>query len=118
MSGKTQNRKQSAAKRVSVKSLMKVPFDKGFHFYTDVGKYTGITATSLSEFAIKLQIVPTESITFHFRRNDFQNWIKYTIKDVALAKRMYNANLKQTSEDLRKEIIEIIEAGTNRITLS
>jgi hypothetical protein len=117
MSRKTQNRKQSAAKPLSLKSLMKVPFGKGFHFYTDVGKYTGITATSLSEFAMKLQIVPPESITFHFHRNDFQNWIKYAIKDAALAKRMDNAKRKQTSEALRKEIIGIIEART-RATLS
>ena len=117
MSRKTQNRKQSAAKPISLKSLMKVPFGKGFHFYTDVGKYTGITATSLSEFAMKLQFVPPESITFHFHRNDFQNWIKYTIKDAALAKRMDNVKRKQTSEALRKEIIGIME-GRTRATLS
>jgi len=114
MSRKTQIKKQSTLKPISVKSLRTVPFEKGFHFYASVGNYTGITATSLSEFALKLQIVPTESITFHFNRKDFQNWIKYTLKDAALAERISNAKREQSAEDLRKEILTIIEARTAR----
>jgi hypothetical protein len=114
MSRKTQIKKQSTLKPISLKLLRTVPFEKGFHFYTSVGNYTGITATSLSEFAMKLQIVPTESITFHFNRKDFQNWIKNTIKDAALAERISNAKREQSAEDLRKEILEIVEARTAR----
>ncbi len=114
MSRKTQIKRQSTVKPIRVKSLRTVPFERGFHFYTNIGKYTGITATSLSEFAMKLQIVPPESITFHFNRKHFQNWIKYTIKDAALAERISNAKREQFVEDLRKEILEIIEARTAR----
>jgi hypothetical protein len=95
------------------KPLRTVPFENGFHFYTDIGNYTGITATSLSEFALKLQIIPKESVVFHFRRHDFQNWIKYTIKDAALAQRINNTKLSQTAEDLRKELVASVKASTN-----
>jgi hypothetical protein len=111
MSRKTKARKQQAIKTISAESLAAVPFEKGFHFYTSVGNYTGITATSLSEFTLKLQIIPPESVAFHFHRNDFQNWIKYTINDAALAQRIDNAKPEQNSDDLRKEILQIVEAA-------
>jgi hypothetical protein len=110
MSRKTQTVKQSSVKPIIVKSPVTVPFEKGFHFYTGVGNYTGVTATSLSEFAMKLQTIPAESVAFHFQRNDFQNWIKYTLKDNTLAARINNAKRGQTAEDVRKEILKVIEA--------
>jgi hypothetical protein len=124
MSRKTQVKKQSILKPTilkptilkptSVKPLRTVPFESGFHFYTAIGNYTGITATSLSEFAAKLQIVPAESITFHFQRKDFQKWIKYTIKDAALAERISRTNGEQSAEGLRREILRIVETRTAR----
>jgi hypothetical protein len=129
MSRKTQVKRQTSAKPKSVKltyvkttnvkptnvePLMTVPFENGFHFYMDIGKYTGITATSLSEFALKLQGIPKESVLFHFHRKDFQNWIKYTIKDVALAQRINNTKLEQNAEDLRKELVAAIKASNSQ----
>ena len=110
--------KSSNVNPTNRKPLRTVPFENGFHFYTDIGKYTGITATSLSEFALKLQIIPKESVVFHFRRHDFQNWIKYTIKDAALAQRINNTKLSQTAEDLRKELVASVKASTNHSILT
>jgi uncharacterized protein DUF5752 len=114
MSTKVQVKKQSIAKTTSVKPLTAVPFENGFHFYTNIGNYTGITAINLNEFATKLQIIPPESIAFHFQRKDFQKWIKYTIKDAALAERISGANGEQSAEDLRKEILRTVEASKSR----
>jgi hypothetical protein len=110
--------KSTNVKPINVKPLGTVPFENGFHFYTDVGKYTGITATSLAEFALKLQVIPKESVVFHFRRKDFQNWINYTIKDAALAQRINNTKLEQTAEDLRKELVATVKASTNHSILA
>ena len=85
MSNKAQVKKQLPIKHSSVDFHRTVPFENGFHFYTSNGNYTGITATNLSEFSAKLQIIPAESVTFHFHRKDFQNWIKNTIKFPKLA---------------------------------
>jgi hypothetical protein len=109
MSRKVQVKTQLIAKPASVKPLTAVPFENGFHFYTAMGNYTGITATNLSEFAAKLQIIPMESITFHFQRKDFENWIKYSIKDAALAERISRIKGEQSTEDLRKEILRTVE---------
>ena len=110
--------KPTKVKPTNVKTLRTVPFENGFHFYTDIGKYTGITATSLSEFALKLQVIPEESVTFHFQRKDFQNWIKYTIRDAALAQRISNTKREQNAEDLRKELVANIEARTSQAILT
>jgi len=107
--------KPTKVKPTNVKTLRTVPFENGFHFYTDIGKYTGITATSLSEFAAKLKTIPTESITFHFQRKDFQKWIKYTIKDAALAERISRIKGEQSAEGLRKETLRTVEAILHQI---
>ena len=101
-------------KLTNVNPLRTVPFEKGFHFYTNLGNYTGITATNLSEFAAKLQIVPSESVIFHSQRKDFQSWIRHTIEDATLAERMGKTKIDQSAEDLRKEILKIVEAHTTR----
>ncbi len=113
MSRKVQVKRQPVAKPTSVKPLGTVSFENGFHFYTAIGNYTGITATNLSEFAAKLQLVPMESVTFHFQRKDFENWIRYIIKDVALAERIGRAKGEQSMEDLRKEILRTVETCTS-----
>jgi hypothetical protein len=112
MSGKVQIKKQLISKPASLKPLSTVPFENGFHFYTATGNYTGITATDLNEFAAKLRIIPMESIAFHFQRKDFENWIRYTIKDVALAERISRIKAEQSTEDLRKEILRTVETCT------
>jgi hypothetical protein len=120
MSRKTQVKKQlilkptivksSIVKSSIVKPLRTVPFESGFHFYTAIGNYTGITATNLSEFAAKLKTIPAESISFHVQRKDFQKWIKYTIKDAALAERISRTKGAQSAEGRRKEILNTVEA--------
>jgi len=115
MSRKTQVKKQlilkpTIVKPAIVKSLRTVPFESGFHFYTAIGNYTGITATNLSEFAAKIKIVPTESISFHFQRRDFQKWVHYTIQDAALAERINRIKGEQSAEGLRKETLRTVEA--------
>jgi hypothetical protein len=113
MSRKVQVKRQTVAKPTSIKPLTTVSFENGFHFYTAIGNYTGITATNLSEFAAKLQLVPMQSVTFHFQRKDFENWIRYTIKDVALAERIGRTKGEQSTEDLRKEILSTVETCTS-----
>ena len=113
MSRKVQVKKQLIAKPAGAKPLATVSFENGFHFYTTIGNYTGITAINLSEFAAKLQIIPNESIAFHFQRKDFENWIRYTIKDAALAERISRTKAEQSTEDLRKEILRTVEKSTS-----
>ena len=94
--------------------LNTVPLENGFQFFTELGKNTGITASSTVEFAEKLQIIPIQSVTFHFQRQDFQKWFINTIGDEELAKRIDQINVwVHDDENLRKELSETVQ---NRIT--
>ena len=98
--------------------LNSVPFDIGFHFFIDHGKYTGITASSTVEFAEKLQIIPIQSVTFHFKRQDFQKWFKTTICDEELAKRIDEMKVWSEDENLRKELFKTVQYRINELTKS
>jgi hypothetical protein len=91
------------------KILHSVPFEKGFHFFTASRKYTGITATSLFEFSEKLQLVSARSVTYHFRRHDFREWINETIGDDDLAAQVAGLDVRLPSENLRKELVKILQ---------
>ena len=86
-----------------------IPHAKGFHFYTAVGDYCGVSAHSLEEFADALQYVCSEAIVFHFERGDFQNWLRDVIGDNELAKEIDAIKMCErhlAAESCRKEIME------------
>ena len=58
---------------------IKLPSGMAFHFYLTEDVYTGYRARSLSEFLELLEVVPPESIVYHIRRGDIQNWISTTL---------------------------------------
>ncbi|HTY74797.1 MAG TPA: DUF5752 family protein [Candidatus Nanoarchaeia archaeon] len=104
--------KNDAKPKKGVDLLLNVTFEKGFHFHIALGKYTGITANSLGEFADKLQIVPVESVVFHFHRDDFQKWIRNVIGDEVLARRLDQLRTWpswSSDENLRKELVKTVK---------
>ena len=96
--------------------LNTVPFENGFQFYTELGKNTGITASSTVEFTEKLQIVPIQSVTFHFQRQDFQRWFKNTIGDEELAKRIDQIKARSSRRKLEKRAFQNGSKSHCRIT--
>ncbi|HLN89148.1 MAG TPA: hypothetical protein VK253_03695 [Candidatus Binatia bacterium] len=56
--------------------LKTVPSENVFQFFTELGKNTGIIASNTVEFAEKLQVVPIESVTFHFSVKIFKDGLK------------------------------------------
>jgi hypothetical protein len=91
--------------------LRVVPHAQGFHFYTTVGHYCGVSACSLEEFANALQYVCSEAIIFHFERGDFQNWIRDIIGDAELAQRIDEIKMcsRQLSEECcRKQLVQSV----------
>jgi hypothetical protein len=99
--------------------LKTVPFENAFQFFIELGKNTGITASSTVEFAEKLQIIPIQSVTFHFQRQDFQRWLKITIGDEEIAKRIDQINVwTHDDENLRKELSETVQNRIAELTKS
>lgn len=109
------DRNSSFKKTSLARILNSIPYDNGFHFYHGIGNYTGVTATSLAEFAEKLQIIDVNSIRFHFQRGDFQKWIKDTIGDAELVKRMNMLNGDLPEEDLRRQLFKLVQTRINEL---
>jgi hypothetical protein len=100
-----------------VEILRTVPYDKGFHFYTAPDNFSGETATSLDDLEKKLQVVAANSVNFHFHRGDFQKWIEDTLGDRELAKRLSLVKLTFPVEDLRKELLAIVQTRITELRL-
>jgi len=79
------------------KILGTVSYDRAFYFYDSVGKPNGEFAVSLSDFCNKMNVVNSESLAFHLKRRDFQNWISEVVGDVELAKRMDKIQVKDNA---------------------
>jgi hypothetical protein len=91
--------------------LRVVPRAQGFHFYTAVGDYCGVSVHRLEDFADALQYVCSEATVFHFERGDFQNWIRDIIGDNELAIKIDDIKMCDrhlAAESCRKEIMEIV----------
>ena len=86
-----------------------VPRHEGFHFFKGLGESTGKVATSLADFSEKLRTVDIRSVNYHFRRGEFEKWIRDEIGDVELSRRIGRIRKETHGEKLRNEIIEIIK---------
>jgi hypothetical protein len=103
------DRKRFGINKKFAEILRTVPYERGFHFYAALGDYTGETATSLDALEKKLRVVPKEWVSFHLQRGDFQRWIKDTIGDNELAKRINLITLTLSADILRRELLEIVK---------
>jgi hypothetical protein len=92
----------------AVKILRALNDKEAFHFYENIGKPTGQSAKSLSDFLEKIKSVKLESLLFHLQRKDFQNWFKETLGDYELAKKIEKI-LPSQNVDLRKKIYSTVE---------
>jgi hypothetical protein len=111
------SKEQNISESKIVKILSTVPHDKGFHFFTDLGRNTGETATSLDTFAQKLETINADSVKFHFQRNDFQNWIQTTVGDGVLAERINHISGHLPVEDLRNELVKTVQKRISQLRL-
>jgi len=65
--------------------LRTVQREKAFYFFTSIGNYTGVSASSLKEFTEKINEVNPKSVEFHVYRGDFEKWINEVLQDQTLA---------------------------------
>ena len=99
-------------KKYVSKILRSVPESQGFNFYVEIGKPTGQTAISLTDFVKKLAVVNVQSINFHYSRKDFQKWIREVFGDTELAlrlERIGRVRLGVSNEALRSEIMRAVK---------
>ena len=87
-----------------------VPVEKGFHFFTELQKPTGIFATSIFDFLEQLKKVDLKSLEFHTRRGDFSKWLKEVIKDDSLSSEFEKLrSLSLAGEKLRTRLVDLVD---------
>jgi len=89
--------------------LRAISIVEAFLFFTDIGQYTGESATCLADFCEKLKKIPLKSIEFHFKRGDFERWIRETLGDKHLADETNKIDRSTQGEELRTTIQKIVE---------
>jgi hypothetical protein len=102
---------------LTAKLSSSLPREKAFYFFTSIGNYTGVSASSLKEFMEKLNEVNVKSLEFHLGRGDFERWISEVLQDAELAgevKRLEKFNL--VGESLRSELLTIVSRRFKRLT--
>ena len=102
--------KKTASNKAPVKNILRnLTSNEAFHFYSGIGKPVNKTATSLMDFVEKLRTVDVRSVGFHFQRQDFEKWLKDTVGDDLLSRRIGGIERKISGEALRNEIVKIVK---------
>jgi hypothetical protein len=99
------------------KILRTVPREKAFYFFTSIGNYTGVSASSLKEFMEKINEVNVKSLEFHLYRGDFEKWISEVLQDEELAvevRKLQKFNL--TGDALRNQLYVTVSRRLKRLT--
>ena len=97
---------KTAAQRI----LSSVSYEKGFRFFTEIGKETGEVALNLLGFYEELRVIELQSVRFHFERKDFQKWITDVLGDPELSQRIDLIKMDLSDQDLRNELLKTVLA--------
>lgn len=85
----------------------------GFFFYSEEQKNTGYSAHSIKEFSEAIRNVSLQSIEFHFKRKDFENWLNYVgQKNLAQQFEALQESMK-TGDELRQSMINLLDQVIN-----
>jgi hypothetical protein len=88
-----------------------------FHFYVDIGDYTGISAASYKDFLKSIKRVRAKSLSFHVERGDFQKWALDVLKDKKLAKEIGKINSHRLQgQALRNHLYRIVSKRHKELT--
>jgi len=94
---------------MATKILRTVPHNNAFYFFTGIEQYSGKFAVSLADFCQKIKRIDIKSVDFHFKRRDFQKWIRTTIGDAYLANEINRIRELVQGEELRGQIHQTVE---------
>lgn len=104
-SKKTTNTTKTDIENAS-KILRNISYKNAFYFFTGIGEYAGEFASSLADFCNKIQTIDTKSVDFHFKRRDFEKWIRKTVGDTQLANEIKKIPKSLQGEKLRSRIYQ------------
>ena len=91
------------------KILTEVPQYRAFYFFEEIDKYCGTCANSLIVFSNVLTNIDKKSLNFHFKRRDFENWIRTTIGDTFLADEINKIEESIDEDELLETVCGLVE---------
>jgi len=74
--------------------LRTLPPQKAFHFAGESG-YTGHVAYDLDQFSDLIAIIPSDSLTYHIKNQDFIQWIRNIVDDALLADQIQDITCRE-----------------------
>ncbi|MDH5794996.1 MAG: hypothetical protein OEZ24_02690 [Candidatus Bathyarchaeota archaeon] len=99
---------KTVGRELAEKVLGRTSVENAFHFYAGEGRPLWISSNSLIDFSKKIGSVDLRSIEYHFRRGDFEMWIRH-LRDDELADRLKVLRETGTSgESLRDRLCEAV----------
>jgi len=102
--------------RVDASDILRtVPPDQSFLFFEDIGKYTGRLAANLADFCENMKTIDMKSVTFHFERGDYERWIRETVHDTELARKLKRIKKSSSGEQLRNRILRSVRKRLNEL---
>ena len=115
MSKKIQDKKPPIDKSSANKFLRTIPKNEGLELFKAPGEFTGKTATSLSDLADKIKSVDIRAVNYHFKRREFEKWIRNSIGDEELARRFGKLSRELHGEKLRSNLINTIQVRLSEL---
>jgi len=106
---------KTVGRELSEKVLGRTSVENAFHFYAGEGRPLWISSDSLVDFSKKIQFVDQRSIEYHFRRGDFEMWVRH-LGDNDLADRL--KLLRETDlpgEPLRTKLHEAVQSRCDEL---
>jgi hypothetical protein len=100
---------------VAQKILNDVPRYREFYFFDDIGRYSGTYANNLIVFSNKLRNINKTCFNFHFKRGDFEKWIRTTVGDRYLADQIAKINDSVDEDELLLKVYQIVEKRLNEL---
>lgn len=110
MSKKQQEIKKPQLDKATISRILRtVPKNEGLELYKAPGEFTGKTASSLNDLHEKLRQVDIRAVNYHFKRREFEKWIRNNIGDEELARRFGRIDREQHGEKLRTQMMTLIK---------
>ncbi len=119
MSKKTPaNKKPTLDKATTTKILRTVPKNEGIELFKAPGEFTGKTVTSLQTLHDLMKQVDIRAVNHHFKKREFEKWIRGTIGDEELARRFSRIDREAHGEKLRTQMITLIKTRLDELKTS
>ncbi|MFH2110686.1 MAG: DUF5752 family protein [Candidatus Bathyarchaeota archaeon] len=115
MSKKVKEKKPTLNKADANKFLRTVPKNEGLGLYKAPGEFTGKTVLNFSALSEALRSVDIRAINYHFKRRDFEKWIRGTIGDEELARRFGRLDRELHGEKLRSSMATLVKTRLDEL---